>query len=117
MSAPKVYAVQIPKKRNHAGTLVQTFDISPAKKWGEVIELLGPTASPFGNNGPEISELQDGLFEFTENDWMLLIGNPCFIGAAVAIAAKRSGGKVKMLQWSSNDLEYRPVAFNLYLGI
>lgn len=100
----KVYVVQH-QMRWDGEKLVPKFDLAPAEEHGKLVYLLGPQAGPF--NPPSIiEELTRKLEQFTTDDCLLLIGNPCIIGWAVAIAAKVTNGEVKMLQWSGKERAY-----------
>lgn len=96
------------------GELTPRFNLGPAKQYGELIFLLSPTAKPF-NSEPIIRELQQKLDDFSHEDYLLLVGNPCLIGWATAIAADASGGPVRMLQWNGRDNKYIEVFSNVYL--
>lgn len=101
-----VYVVQ-----NHAlynsstGKMESRFDLGPAKKFGDLVFLLPPIKVP---NDPSstIKELQEKLSNFSDDDYLLLIGNPCFIGWATTIAAAMNSGNVKQLQWNGKKRIY-----------
>lgn len=93
--------------------LVEKFDISPAEEFGEVVYLLGSNASPFSPAGV-IEELHEGLDTFGDDDFLLLIGNPCLIGFAVAIAADVNEGRVNLLQWSGKERRYISVPADIF---
>ncbi|MGW8178857.1 MAG: hypothetical protein ACWGQW_08865 [bacterium] len=108
MSA-RVFVVQKQMRWDQTkGELVPKFDLSPAEKFGAVTYLLSPTAGPF-NPGPIIKELRAKLSDIKSTDYLLLIGNPCLIGWALAIALKHTGGKVNLLQWSGKEQSYLPI--------
>jgi hypothetical protein len=112
----RVFVVQQQMRREGA-TLVPKFDLAPAAKFGALSMLLSPTAAPF-NPGHIIAELQDKLRSFSDDDYLLLVGNPCLIGMTVAIAAQANSGRVRMLQWSGRDQSYRVVRANVqYEGV
>lgn len=92
---------------------VPKFDFSAAAQYGSLVELLNPTHAPF-NPRPALELLDEKLKHYREGDFLLLIGNPVFIGAATAIAASYNEGKVSVLQWSGTHQRYVPVhLFNL----
>lgn len=102
----KVYVVQDQLRKNKDnGRLERRFDLSPAGQFGELVYLLGSSASPF-NSGHIIDQLRTGLGQYSDEDYLLLIGNPVLIGWAVAIAADVNGGFVRCLQWSGKDQKY-----------
>lgn len=81
------------------------FDLSPAEKYGELVFLLSPLSVP--NRSDEIiAELRKKLCNFSDEDFLLLIGNPCFIGWATAVAADENDGRVKMLQFNGSKKRY-----------
>lgn len=104
-----VYCVQLQHRFDRTTEqLVPKFDVAAAADYGDIQYLLSPNASPFR---PEtvLPELHERLREFGPRDHLLLIGNPCLIGMAVAVAASYNKGSVSMLQWSGKDQRYIPV--------
>jgi hypothetical protein len=101
-----VYVVQNPHRTDkRKGALTPKFDLSPAEKFGDLIYLLSPLQVP---NDPReiIGELQEKLSKFSDEDYLLLIGNPCFIGWATAVAAATNNGRVRMLQYNGKRRRY-----------
>lgn len=118
MKNARVLVVQKQHRFDHStGTLVSKYDLDPARAFGEISYLLGPTAAPF-SSAPIITELREKLKDYDgDSDFLLLIGNPCLIGWAVALAAANSGGVVSLLQWSGREQRYLPIrAQNLLSG-
>lgn len=101
-----VYVVQ-----NHAsynkktGSMEPRFDLSPAEKFGELVFLLSPINVP-SKSEEAIAELRKKLCNFSDDDYLLLIGNPCFIAWCGAIAADVNDGKVAMLQYNGSKQKY-----------
>ena len=87
------------------GTMRQKYNFQPAEKFGEIVFLLSPLAVP---SRPQeiVVELQEKLSNFSDGDYLLLIGNPCFIGWSTAAAAAANNGRVKMLQWNGSRKRY-----------
>lgn len=105
----RVFVVQDQKQVNtHTGELESKFDMTPAEEYGQLIELLRSGSSPF-NLGPAVKRLHKVLHDFTDDDYLLLVGNPVLIGMAVAVAAHYNGGSVACLQWSGAKSKYIPV--------
>lgn len=107
-----VFAIQQPHRWN-GRELAPAFDVSPAEEHGNVEFLLSPTAAPFQTAGI-VQELHEKLNGFSDGDFLLLIGNPCLIGIATAIAAHYNNGLVPMLQWSGKDGRYIEVVPEIY---
>ena len=105
----RVFVVQKQLRMNDDERLVPKFDLSSAEIFGEVTYLLSARAAPFTPD-PVIKELAHMLADYDgDNDYLLLVGNPCLIGWTVALAANASGGKVRLLQWSGRDGRYIPI--------
>jgi hypothetical protein len=108
-----VYIIQNQQRMNErTGALEAKFDLTSAEKFGQTVHLLSPTARPFSSEHV-IGVLREKLASFGDDDHLLLIGNPCLIGFAVAIAADFNDGRVKVLQWSGTNREYISVSADL----
>lgn len=109
----KVYVVQ-----NHLrydpeqGELVPRYNISPAERFGKLTFILSPRANA---QRPEevVAKMDLILAGFTDDDYLLPIGNPALIGWAMAIAAAHNGGRVQLLVWSGKERAYTPVKSSL----
>lgn len=99
-----VYVVQQHTKRDAEGKIVPKYDLTPAKKFGELKYLLSSREKP--NPTRVIPLLKTGLLGFTEDDFLLLIGNPLFIAWAGALAMIETGGKVRALLWDRRAQDY-----------
>lgn len=109
-----VYVVQKQYKFDRdSQEYVAKFDLSAAEGFGQFKYLLSPNATPWRMH-EVIPELHAGLSDYTEDDYLLLIGNPILIGCASAIAADYSGGAVRFLQWSGRDRAYIPVYAEIF---
>lgn len=109
----RVYAVQNTMTHDGRGGLVAKFDLSPAQKFGDLQFLLGPSASPF-NPETVILQLHDQLQHYTDEDYLLMVGNPILIGWATSIAAHHNSGYVRCLQWSGTARGYTCVEAALW---
>lgn len=110
-----VYAVQQQMRFDQVRKeLVPRFpSISKAEKWGEIFYLLSPSAHPF-NPDLVLGDMHEKLSGFSDDDYLLLIGNPGLIGMSTAIAAYYNQGSVKFLQWSGRHNEYIEVVAKIY---
>ena len=93
--------------------LVSRFNLEPAKQYGELVFLLDTAAEPF-NPEPVLKVLRERLEPITAEDYLLLVGNPCLIGWATAIAADRTDGDVNLLQWRARERRYLAVSANVF---
>ena len=109
MTVGRVLAIQNQMRyEREKGIYVPKFDLSPAEEYGQIKFLLSPTASPFNPAGV-MPDLWEGLRDYSDDDHLLLVGNPILIGWATAIAADVNDGRVRLLQWSGKDRRYLSV--------
>lgn len=87
--------------------LVDKFDFAPAAEYGEISYLLSHNLSPF-NAAAAIKVIHEALeaVDFTAEDFLLLSGNPCMIAWTAALAADRTDGRLRLLQWHGKDRRY-----------
>lgn len=110
----RVFVIQNQHKLSSTGDALEPkFDLRKARKFGELVDLLSPTARPF-NPDHCIGVLREKLADYHVNDYLLLIGNPALIGFAVSVAAELSPtGRVRLLQWDGKRKEYIPIEAQL----
>ena len=111
-----VYAVQEPMRRDHAsGEMVPAVDLRPAGQWG-AIDILLPSSMHMVNTAPAVRTLRSKLRDFGDEDYILAVGSPGAIGAAVAVAANMNRGRVKMLQWEKREKGYIEIHLDVHGG-
>ena len=94
--------------------LVPRFtSIKKAERWGSIVYLLSPSAHPF-NPDLVLGDLHEKLSNFSDEDYLLLIGNPGLIGMATSLASFYNEGRVKFLQWSGRHNEYTEIEAKIY---
>ena len=101
----KVFVVQEPMKKDRSGNFVPMMDFRQATQYGELNVLLPPgrvALSP----APMIRKLNDGLSDFSDEDYLIAAGDPSAIAAAGAIAARNNRGKFKLLKWDKQMNTY-----------
>ena len=107
-----VYIPQEPRKRDpKTGRWMQAYDLSPAKKFGELKVLLPHGSLPIDTE-PMISTLEDSLKNFSDDDYLLAIGNPTAMVMAGIIASKNTD-KLNMLYWDAKVKDYISVEFTM----
>jgi len=112
----RVYLVQRPTARNPVtGIYEDKFDLRPALRYGEIIELLRP-----GNIRPDHDRIMETLLhqmrDFTSQDYLLALGDPVAMCAAACIALDVCGGRLQMLKWDRHNKSYLPYTINLLYG-
>ncbi len=81
------------------------FNLLPAAEYGN-LQVLLPSGQVMMATAPTIGALRRQLREFSDDDYLLAIGDPIAIGLATAIAAGFNSGKVKMLKWDRQEHRY-----------
>lgn len=107
MSSGSVYVTQVPARREGA-SWVPTVDITAARDFGD-IRLLVPSGMNQSTTDDAVYQMKAGLKEYTAEDYLLLLGDPVLIGAAVAVLAPRFT-KLNLLKWDRKNMKY-----NLYV--
>lgn len=90
------------------------INFAPALKFGPVVSLLSHSQNSMFSTAPTVKTLKDGLAEFTKDDMILPAGDPVAIGIAMALAAERTGGRLRVLKWNNLDKVYVPVKVDIF---
>ena len=85
---PAVYVTQ-EKARKVDGHWVSEFDLTPAVEYGNV-EILMPPGHSFFSPVPVIRALREKLKDFSDDDYLLPIGDPSIMVAAAMIAGEKT---------------------------
>ena len=107
----KVYVIQ-----ELPGTKTGTpkYNIMGATKYGELVSLLPENSQIIMSPGPLVFKLRKLLKNFTEEDYLLLTGDPAIIGVACSIVSDITNGKYNLLKWDKQERKYYPITINLY---
>ena len=90
------------------------INIMSASKYGKFKFLLPEFSQIIFSPGPLIFKLRDLLRNYTEEDYLLLTGDPAIIGVACSIVSDMTGGKYSLLKWDKQDRIYYPIKINLH---
>ena len=90
------------------------INILGASKYGTFKFLLPELSQMIFSPGPLIFKLRKGLKDYTEEDYLLLTGDPAIIGVAVAIVSDITNGKFNLLKWDKQERKYYPIHINLF---
>jgi hypothetical protein len=113
MTAPKVYVPQIPSRIDHlTREWVPTVNIQAAAAHGEMVVLLPPNANRLAT-AQLVTALKERMDDYTTEDWLVAVGDPSLIAAAACIAAKRTGGLLRLLKWDRQTSDYLPTEIRL----
>lgn len=103
----KVFAPQIPSRFDRpTGVWVPTVNMAPAEQHGQLVVLLPPEASR-KSVVPLMAALRERMdAEFNDGDFLIAVGDPSIIAAASIIAARKSGGIMRILRWDRMTSSY-----------
>ena len=90
------------------------YNILGAQKYGKIITMLPEFSQMILSPGPLIIKLRMLLKDYTENDYLLLSGDPAIIGVVCSIVADTTNGKYKLLKWDRQEKTYYPIEINLH---
>ena len=103
---PRVFVIQETMKHN----------ILPAQAYGELVFLLPPTFQISFSPGPIVVRMERHLRGLTDDDFLLLIGDPAAMSVAGALAAKFNNGRFKLLKWDKREMKYYPIQVDINKG-
>lgn len=110
-----VYVVQNQMRFDHeTKTMTPRFPtLHLAEEWGTLEYILDPAASAFEPD-EVIGAMHQKLSGFSDDDYLVLVGNPGLIGMIYGIAAYYNDGKVKFLQWSGKFTSYIEISSKIF---
>lgn len=112
----RVFVVQEPLKME-AGVPVPRINLGTLKPYGEVVFLFQwsdfKEDDAFEDPDAIVRELREKLEDYTDEDYIVPLGNPAMIGLAIAVAADCNHGKVRVLDWMRERGRYRLIHMDL----
>ena len=79
------------------------INIMGAAKYGQFKFLLPESSQIIFSPGPLVFKLRSLLKNYTENDYLLLTGDPAIIGVACSIVSDITNGKYNLLKWDKQE--------------
>ena len=103
----RVFVVQQPSvfDRNER-KFVPKYDLAPAAAHGKLVYMLGPGNIFKDRMEQATRQIAKVLHNFTAEDFLLAVGDPVAIAAAVLIAGQHTGGSIKLLKWDRLSSAY-----------
>jgi len=106
---PKVYIVQeMMVKDKDNKTMKPMHRFGAGAKYGELVVVL-PHSELGLQLDSTVSTIKEKLKDITEDDYLILVGNPIAMAIAATVAARKTGGKLKTLQWDKRYKLYVPL--------
>jgi hypothetical protein len=91
-----------------------SHNITSALNYGDIETVLPPNAQIAFSVYPTVRRIQRKLEKFTDEDYLLFIGDPTAIGIISAIAASKNNGRFKCLKWDKLEKRYIPIQVDLF---
>ena len=114
MARPTVYIIQEPLKRDlSTGEMIPTMDFRKVLDYGDPVVLLNSgrvSLSP----GPTVDMLRDKLRNFTDEDFLVSVGDPSAIFIAAMVVGEVNRGRCQLLKWDKNSKQYITVQIDLH---
>jgi len=90
------------------------INIMGAAEYGTFKFLLPELSQIIFSPGPLIFKLRKGLKDYSQQDFLLLTGDPAIIGVACSIVSDITNGKYNLLKWDKQERKYYPIEINLH---
>jgi hypothetical protein len=100
-----VFITQEKMRRNSLGELVPEFDMTPALKFGQP-KVLVPAGRALFAPVHTVRTIKEQLEGFSDDDYLLTIGDPSIIAVSAIVAAENNKGRVKLLKWDKLMRDY-----------
>jgi hypothetical protein len=91
-----------------------SHNITSAMNYGDIVTILPPNAQVAFSVYPTVRRIQRKLDVFTDEDYLLFIGDPTAIGIISAVAASKNNGRFKCLKWDKLEKRYIPIQVDLF---
>lgn len=101
---PRVFVINATVSRKNGGFQMNR-DYGDAERFGTVLHLT-PPGTPPGDLTAQVPGMARTLADFTPDDYLVPCGHPALIGWACALAARASGGPLKLLVWHDQSASY-----------
>ena len=90
------------------------INILGAAEYGTFKFLLPELSQMIFSPGPLIFKLRKSLKDYTNEDFLLLTGDPAIIGVACSLVSDITSGKFNLLKWDKQERKYYPIHINLF---
>lgn len=110
----KVFVVQEPVYFNkQTKQMERKMELTPASAYGNIEFLLDSNRLPLDTTSI-VWRMKKKLKDFSDEDFIVPVGNPTAMGIAIAVAALSNRGRVRVLVWTKETGQYIAVSVNLY---
>ena len=93
---------------------VEGRNFIPAQKFGRLEALLPSNAQIVFSAEPTLRKLESSLAKFSDEDYLLMSGDPLIMGLALHVALTNNRGYAKCLKWDKRERTYYEVVIDRY---
>ena len=94
---------------------VKGRDFQDALSFGDIEVLVPAVEQATLSTQPVVRRMLRSLVKFTDDDYLLLSGDPVAIATAAALAAYHNKGRFKVLKWDRLSARYLPLQVDITL--
>jgi len=110
---PTVYVIQEPMRKEEGGGMVPVMDFRKVLDYGDPVVVLGNGRVSL-RPGPTIDTITEVLKNYTDDDYIVSVGDPSAIFIAAMIAGDRNNGKCNLLKWDKAAKQYIKVVIDIH---
>ena len=111
---PRCFIVQeVRKKDPSTGDMVPVMDFRKVLEYGDPVILL-PNGRVGFSPGPTIDSLRDKLRDYSDNDYLVSVGDPTAIFAAAMVVGDINNGRCNILKWDKDSKQYICVQMDIH---
>lgn len=112
---PKVYVTQKPPTRTEGGRIKNRIDLSPARRFGELVFLAHRKEVEEAGEHELLWKMRERLKDFDpRTDYLLPIGHTISMVTAATAALEAGNGTVRMLQWDNRLRQYEVFTLDIH---
>ena len=113
MSKSKVFIVQEPMKRDQeSGAMIPIMDFRKVLDYSDPIVCL-PNGRVSLTPGPTIDALRNKLKDFSDDDYIVSVGDPSAIFITAMVAGQMNRNRCKLLKWDKDSRRYIEIQIDL----
>lgn len=111
---PRCFIVQEPMRVDvETGQVTPMMDFSKVLEYGDPVVCL-PSGRVGFTPGPTVDNLREKLKDFSDNDYIVSVGDPTAIFVAAMVINEMNNGRCKLLKWDKNHRKYVCVSVDIH---
>ena len=110
---PSVFIIQEPTKRDSiTGEMIPIMDFRKVLEYGNPVVCL-PTGRVSLAPGPTVDALKEKLRDFTDNDYLVAVGDPSAMFIAAMVVGQLNRNRCQLLKWDRDSRRYIKIQVDL----